>query len=108
MITFGQRRLGADVWELAAGFEAMVELATIASRADGSPWGEQVLCAASAVVRQAASSPLMPLLCRRSSLRGVRDATSMEMALVIRLAVAHDQWMPVAGCRVLEVGRQWT
>lgn len=33
---------------------------------------------------------------------------SMEMALSNRLAVAHDQWMPVTSRLVLEVGRQWT
>jgi hypothetical protein len=41
-IPFGHRRLGPDVWEPAAGSEAAAELASTESRANGSPWGEQV------------------------------------------------------------------
>jgi hypothetical protein len=50
-IAFGQRHLGANGWESAAGSATMVELAAIESHAHGSLWGEQVLCKACAAAR---------------------------------------------------------
>jgi hypothetical protein len=72
------------------------------------PGSVSVLCTACAVRprRRTVHGCRGGTLC--SSPDGVRDPLSMEMALANGLAVARDQWMPVVGCLVVEVGRQWT
>jgi hypothetical protein len=91
-VTFGHRHLGLDVWEPAAGSEAAAELASTESRADGSPWDEQVLRTAYAVANLLTTAVLDDLCSVQRLLGEPMPVIGVPVVARSAIEIGHRVW----------------